>query len=454
MRIHVGYPDITVQFDTRSGSPTFFMHCDCFQMAPVDYKKTGPNAWKEWAPVPFFDVPSQYHIIGIEVYPTTRKYFMHCRINGQPFSKFDNELHSSLKRKRQDLEPVAPVNSKVGSGNTKMPASSHQRKDMAVVPAPSPLTAGKNSLNDCVGNEDEARKQSKILLELDQPQPGASIQKGVASLSSATSMQTRVAPTVADSVRPGLSQSSPVANPKVTKTETESNSDDGSSDTEADDESEADDSDDGAASPVQWSKPGATSQLLGVSASVLRSWADSGAVQTIVSAGGHRLFNVQSVKQHIKASAIKAAEQADQRMKRADEKIKVIVFVKLRPEKLGQGKGNLEQANVAAVIAKMKQHILKSFNPQPMLQQLRASDILVSLVAVKDVHAAVRPSTFADLPHYADLLRLFQTIQKYSRTKVVLQATADISSVPSTYTLFECICKSLHADVLIVPTLF
>ena len=97
---------------------------------------------------------------------------------------------------------------------------------------------------------------------------------------------------------------------------------------------------------------------------------------------------------------------------------------------------------------------MKSFVPQPTLQELRASDIIISLAAVNKVHGAAQPSTSVAFLGCSDLHRLFTMLQKHSRAKVVLQATADISSVPTTYALFECICKSLHAEIVIVPTLY
>ncbi len=240
----------------------------------------------------------------------------------------------------------------------------------------------------------------------------------------------------------------------------ESSSDvESASDIESDDETDV--TDVTATPKLQWSKPGALSLLVGVSASILRSWADSGVVQTIVSAGGHRLFNVQSVRQHIETSAIEAAEQANQRIKRAEENTRVLVFVKLQSSaemlRFGTGIANSVplSVTVAAATQNMKQRILNNFAlVHSECEKLRASDIIIALPSADNSRAVGHgPPVSDNLPNRPDLLRLFQTLQRHGRTKVVLQAPADISSVPSTYSLFECICKCLRAEIEIVPSL-
>ena len=47
-RVQIAYPSKIIEFHERTGSVSFFMHPFCFLSRPVDYVKTGPNAWREW----------------------------------------------------------------------------------------------------------------------------------------------------------------------------------------------------------------------------------------------------------------------------------------------------------------------------------------------------------------------------------------------------------------------
>ena len=46
-RIQVAYPTKEVFYTERKGSPSFFVHLDCFVESPMDYQKSGKGAWKD-----------------------------------------------------------------------------------------------------------------------------------------------------------------------------------------------------------------------------------------------------------------------------------------------------------------------------------------------------------------------------------------------------------------------
>jgi hypothetical protein len=73
-RVKIAYPLITVQYAERSGSPSFFMHLECFRDRPVDYVKDGAHPWKNWYPIDHF----AYHtsqVEGLVRYPDAKVFF-------------------------------------------------------------------------------------------------------------------------------------------------------------------------------------------------------------------------------------------------------------------------------------------------------------------------------------------------------------------------------------------
>ncbi len=106
---------------------------------------------------------------------------------------------------------------------------------------------------------------------------------------------------------------------------------------------------------LRWSKPGALSQRVGVSQSVLRSWADTGVVQSMVSAGGHRLFNVKSVKRHI-AKAAKSHSSASQSELPVDQR-EMLVYVRLSD-------ANRSEAQLQAAAEQIKAQVINKYKNQ------------------------------------------------------------------------------------------
>ena len=79
-RIKVAYPDVLVQYAVRIGSPSFFMHLACFATQPVDYSRTGANAYKDTLPVQGFAVNPEADVIGFEKFPELHHCFDQSRV--------------------------------------------------------------------------------------------------------------------------------------------------------------------------------------------------------------------------------------------------------------------------------------------------------------------------------------------------------------------------------------
>jgi len=189
---------------------------------------------------------------------------------------------------------------------------------------------------------------------------------------------------------------------------------------------------------LEWCRPGELSLLVGVSHSVLRSWAKSKLVQTMVSAGGHRLYNIKSVKQHIKAAKESQESSADAKLQR-----QLLVYVRLDDT-------NRDQAQLEAVCDRIKNQVMHTYKHQCSDSELESCVIIVELESDAK-RAGLTAQYFSDTPGTRKLLR---TICSGKRTLVVLRAAEDISSVPSTYAFFLLLCRNTGTTVEVVPELF
>ncbi len=189
-------------------------------------------------------------------------------------------------------------------------------------------------------------------------------------------------------------------------------------------------------SQLRWSKPGVLSQRVGVSRSVLRSWADSGVVQSMVSAGGHRLFNVKSVERYI----AKAAECQTQSALRANQR-QIIVYVRLSASR--------DEAQLQAAADTIEARLLNKYKDQSTENEQSPCKIIFDLEegAHRTKHSL---GGFSDKHSVRQLL---QSICNHRRCHIVLQAVEDISTVPSIYAFFLLLCRCMGSTVHIVPDL-
>jgi DNA-binding transcriptional MerR regulator len=185
-----------------------------------------------------------------------------------------------------------------------------------------------------------------------------------------------------------------------------------------------------------WSKPGALSQRVGVSQSVLRNWADTGVVKTMVSAGGHRLFNVKSVEQHI-AKATKSQSQNKSRI----EGVQMVVFVRIRIHRTEELRN--------ATADRIRAQVIDKYKDQRTEEELQSCLFLIE--EESDAHRASHTSNgFSDTPGVRDLLHM---ICSRKRCLVILRDIEDITTVPTTYALLLLLCRNQGSEVEFVPSL-
>ncbi len=197
---------------------------------------------------------------------------------------------------------------------------------------------------------------------------------------------------------------------------------------------------------LKWCKPGALSRRVGVSLGIMRNWAKANLVRTIVSPGGHRLFHVQSVLQHIeqaKASSSKSRRKKLQASNSANTKFQLVAYVCVDTS-------NRNRAQLEAVGEQIKNQVIQHYE----ISEDNCSIVVELQTDAKRPEQLLTDKTIqvTDTPG----IRLLLTkISSRSCSKVVLRRTEDISSAPSTYAFFLLLCqKGLHISVEIVPELF
>lgn len=457
LRIKVSYPHVIVEYTTRSGAPFYFLHPECFKSSPVDYIKTGSDAWKHWSPVQRFELKSEAQIIGLKDFPSARQYLSRCTINGRPVDSTRGVVAQDKRSKRSgDLDtptvaaqqPTPPI-----SQPPSMLIEAHM-DDRARIKQLQPRVQLKTTeisyqdfLDDCAGDEIEAAKRYKTQLE-DATRQASN--HDTAAVPSDPDHSSRASHMVTSGKTVSLAAVSTITKKRKATNESVSERD-SDSETDASSLSLPDSKNDDSALTVgsgkmKWSKPGVTSQLVGVSSSILRNWANAGVVKTIISEGGHRLFNVDSVKRHMEENATKAAEQATKRMKQASQPTRILVFVRVPNSK----RTTLALEHQQLLIDNVKTQIMKNYPKQPNTE-LRASDVIT---AVTHSTAERTRCTTAVAGDSAGLLQLFRSMLQSRRSRVVLKDTKDVSDVPSTYALFECMCCSMNITIEIVPELY
>lgn len=220
---------------------------------------------------------------------------------------------------------------------------------------------------------------------------------------------------------------------------------------------------------LRWLKPGEVSQRVGISQSVLRNWAKAGVVMTMLSPGGHRLYNLKTVEQHIRSAGAVPKQQMLQQeagpgvpensdsdsesSSLRDGERQIVVYARLDGTKLTDQQ---LQATSNCIRTKVETHYQHSCSES----ELQSCLIIVELEPNDNSKRSQQNGhDFANTPGSR---RLLQTICKRGsngpargrRSMVVLQAADDISSVPSTYAFFTLLCRNMGATIEIVPGLF
>jgi hypothetical protein len=213
---------------------------------------------------------------------------------------------------------------------------------------------------------------------------------------------------------------------------------------------------------MRWAKPGILSRYVGVGQSVLRNWAKSNLVQTMVSRGGHRLFNVKSVKRYIAATAAPACAatstqdvQHEQSTLRAGER-QIVVYLRL----LRNQSTKLTKVEMQSISDQILAGVRQQYASTCSERELQACLVIVELEteAMRDARM-LQGSQVAASEHISDTpgsRRLLRAICNRQRrqTLVVLQAAEDISSMPGAYSFFLILCRNMGATVDVVSNLF
>ncbi len=222
----------------------------------------------------------------------------------------------------------------------------------------------------------------------------------------------------------------------------ESSSDSESSKSTSD--SEESDNEEQKKSKLKWSKPGVLSKRVGVGLSILRNWAKANLVRTIVSSGGHRLFHVQSVLQHIQqaATSSKPKRRRLQASNSAKKKLQLVAYVCMDIT-------NRNETQLQAVGEQIKNQVLQHYK----ISEDNCSIIVGLRTDAKGAEPLVAGQAI-QLTDTSCTRLLLSKISSCSCSKIVLRRTEDISSTPSTYAFFSLLCQTMGISVEIVPELF
>lgn len=200
---------------------------------------------------------------------------------------------------------------------------------------------------------------------------------------------------------------------------------------------------------LQWEKPGALSKRLGIKQSILRTLAKAAAVQTMVSPGGHRLFNVASVEQYIASAATTPRSQPtsisiDERL--PQEQRQLLVYLRLHDT-------HQEQAQLKAISDRVRSQVFERYRNSCTADELQSCIFIFELDAdCKENQPGQGAPSFTNTP---GTRRLLQSIcnRNQAQSLVVLRSEKDISNTPSTYAFFQLLCRNMNAGIEIAPEL-
>jgi hypothetical protein len=107
IRVKVSYPNVFVHYYSRSGTPSFFMHPFCYQICPVDFRRDGRDAWKETLRIKGFVLNPSTDICGYANYPDLHDCFQHSLQMYEKEQKLAAENLSEVQPNSELLQPVS-----------------------------------------------------------------------------------------------------------------------------------------------------------------------------------------------------------------------------------------------------------------------------------------------------------------------------------------------------------
>lgn len=457
-RVKIAYPQVIIKYVERTGTPSFFMHLECFRDRPVDYIKDGPHPWRNWQPIKRFSC-QQSQIAGLEHYPDAAAvlFLSNNKVTSNQLKLNETDLAAQefipaksgtilgTKRSREES-----LNSNTGySTASPLEPGSVAKRPRVQVHFKIPSFA--EILEECLGDREEADKQYRVHLDLAAKREAAYLRatRAESKLKDQVpeSKQNEAAVTVSYSTSADKQEEQQQsvlhdsAGPRE-RCEAKDESDVESNSTcESDEESEFGNNENSGLS-LQWMKPGQLSQQVGINISILRRWANIRAVRTIVSAGGHRLFNVASVINYIKQQESKAA--SDPSLIKGDVRgAPVAIFIRV-PNNVKLRSIQSESRKVTDSTVSVHRQDAVAHVKQQLQSACPSSKLIIELPDIP----------LKDFRHRDCLTRLYAYVTKQQISKILLKTPDDISDDATAYALFEWIC--LKHDVLIdvIPDLY
>jgi hypothetical protein len=168
----------------------------------------------------------------------------------------------------------------------------------------------------------------------------------------------------------------------------------------------------------------------------------------MISPGGHRLFNVASVKEYITSAATTIAKPtllpiAD---KQPHDQRQLLVYLRIHDI-------HQEQAQLEAIGDRIRSQVFERYHDSWTADELQSCVFIFELDPDEKEHQPGQGTpSFANTP---GTRRLLQGIcsRNQTRSLVVLQSEKDISNAPSTYAFFQLLCRNMNAAIEIVPEL-
>ena len=459
-RVKIAYPQVVIKYVERTGSPSFFMHLECFRDCPVDYIKDGPHPWRNWQPIKRFSY-QESQIAGLDRCPDAAAVLL---------SSNNKAPSNQVKLKGADLAAQAAIPGQsvtISAAKRSQVQLPHSNTIHGSASLPEPSSAAKRPrvhvhfkipsfaeiLEECLGDREEADKQYRVHLDLAAKREAAYLRATKAesklknqapeskhndAANEASTDQHTVQHESVLQPRRGLHSSSGPRERCEIKHESDVESDSTSG---SDEENEVDNNENSGHS-LQWMKPGQLSQQVGINISILRRWANLRAVRTIISAGGHRLFNVASVVNYIKQQELKAASEPSL-IKDDVRGAPVVIFVRV-PNNVKLRSIQSESRKVTDSAASVHRQDTVAHMQQQLRSAYPSSKLIIELPEIP----------LKDFRHRDCLTRLYALITKQQISKILLKTPDDISDDATAYALFEWICAKHDVAITVVPDLY
>jgi hypothetical protein len=158
-------------------------------------------------------------------------------------------------------------------------------------------------------------------------------------------------------------------------------------------------------------------------------------VKTMVSPGGHRLFNVASVLDYFSSQSYKSNVR------------QLIVFVRL-----DLGGGDQSQDKLDAAVSEYQSQVLARMKEPCTEEEKESCNLLLESLSSDDYDPG---HPFPALFNTEATRKLLKCIcsRKHTRSHLILRTWDDISSEQSTCALFKLLCRKMSVSIELLPQL-